>query len=243
MAGNTGPNAYSPAWFEFFHVGISAARTEWETAFIRQSCPLPDFARLLDLCCGMGRHARALAALGYDVTGVERDAQAAAVAREGAGGPVYLQIDVRDYQPEPASFDAAIIMSQSFGYFDAVTNLDLLARLAGALRSGGRLVLDLWNPEFFVSRQGQRSFEMSAGAVRETTRMEDRRLFSRLDYPDGGQDSFEFQTFSPLEMAREAEAVGFRLETACTDFSASVAPSPDKPRIQFVLERLQTLLR
>ena len=234
---STGPNSYSPAWFEFFHVGIPAARTERETAFIQQSCPLPRFSRLLDVCCGMGRHARALASAGYTVTGVERDARAVAAARELDGGPAYVQADVRDYRPEPASFDAAVIMSQSFGYFDPETNRDLLARLGQALRPGGCLVLDLWNPDFFLPRQGQRTFQLPTGSVQETTRMEDGWLFSRLVYPDGGCDEFEFQTFSAAEMEQFVRPLGLQLVTACTDFSAAVTPSSDKPRIQFVLER------
>ena len=73
-------NRYSAEWFESFHVGIAPARTEQETAFVRRCCPLPDFVRVLDVCCGMGRHARMLAAEGYTVTGVERDEQAVRAA-------------------------------------------------------------------------------------------------------------------------------------------------------------------
>jgi SAM-dependent methyltransferase len=237
MATSNDPNSYSRDWFELFHVGISSTRTDQETAFIRHCCPLPSFARLLDLCCGMGRHARALAAQDYTVTGVERDARAVAAARDQGGGPTYIQSDVRDYRPEPASFDAAVIMSQSYGYFEPEVNRELLGRLSAALRIGGRIVLDLWNPDFFFPRQGQRRFELAAGSVQETTRMENGRLYSRLDYPSGGRDEFEFQTFTAAEMASFAQAVGLTLVTACTDFSASVAPSSDKPRIQFVLER------
>ncbi len=232
------PNSYSPAWFQFFHVGISASWTEQETAFIVRSCPLPAYRRILDLCCGMGRHARALAAQGYEVTGVERDTQAVAAARDQAGGPTYIQADVRDYQPGAAAFDAVAIMSQSFGYFDPATNVGLLGRLAAALRPGGRLLLDLWNPAFFLPRQGQRTFELPAGRVWETTRMEGSRLFSRLDYPDGGHDAFEFQTFSAEEMAHFAEPLALGVDTACTNFDAGTPPSPDNPRIQFVLARL-----
>ncbi len=237
------PNSYSNEWFEFFHVGIPAARTEQETAFIQRCCPLPGYTRVLDVCCGMGRHARALAERGYTVTGIERDARAVDAARAQNGGPTYLRADVRDYQPEHASFDAIVILSQSFGYFDPDTNQALLARMGEGLRDGGRLVLDLWNPAFFVSRQGQRTFEMPVGSVVETKRMENGRLFTRLDYPGGGSDAFEFQTFTEAEMAGFARPLGLRLVIACTDFDAEVLPSADKPRIQFVLERRSHELR
>ena len=228
-------NVYSPQWFRFFHVGIPAGRTEREVAFLTRVFPRPDFTRVLDLCCGMGRHARALATLGYEVTGVERDAEAVAAARAQAGGPTYVQVDVREYRPAVGAFDAVVIMSQSFGYFDAKTNGRLLGAWAEALRPGGRLVLDLWNPAFFLPRQGWRTFDLSGGSVRETTRMENGRLFSRLDYPDGGYDAFEFQTFSAEEMARFAAPHGLALTVACTDFDPDRPPSADHPRVQFVL--------
>ena len=79
------------------------------------------------------------------MTGIDRDADAIAKGRELSGGPSYVHADIRDYQPGPGTFDVAIVMSQSFGYFDPTTNRDLLGRLAVSLREGGRVILDLWN--------------------------------------------------------------------------------------------------
>ena len=232
-----GPNSYSPAWFESFPGGIPAARTAQEAGFVREVCPQPSFRRILDVCCGMGRHARALAALGYTVTGVERDARAVVAASAQGGGPTYLPSDIRDYLPESGSFDAVIVMSQSFGFFEPATNRELLARWSKALRPQGRVVLDLWQPGFFRARQGQRRFELPSGPVQETKSMTGDRLSVRLDYPDGGRDDFEWQTFSAVQMADFAPLAGLTLTRACTDFDATVPPAPDKPRVQYVLQR------
>ncbi|MBA3881799.1 MAG: class I SAM-dependent methyltransferase [Chthoniobacterales bacterium] len=113
------PNSYSRQWFDFFHAPIDEARTAQEVAFISRCAPLPEFRRVVDVCCGMGRHARALSGIGYCVVGIDRDAHAIAKARELGGGPTYVQADVREYSPEPESLDLAIVMSQSFGHFDA----------------------------------------------------------------------------------------------------------------------------
>jgi SAM-dependent methyltransferase len=142
------PNTYSRRWFEFFHIGIGEARTIQEATFVCRCAPLPDFRKLADVCCGMGRHARALSSRGYSVTGIDRDSDAIAKARELAGGPSYVHADIRDYRPAPGAFDVAIIMGQSFGHFDPTTNRDVLGRLAAGLRAGGRVILDLWNHEF-----------------------------------------------------------------------------------------------
>src|SRR6266700_8215082 len=82
--------------------------------------------KLVDVCCGMGRHDRALSSEGYSVIGIDRDTYAIAKARELAGGPSYVHADIRDYRPEPGAVDVAIVMSQSFGYFDPTTNSDVL---------------------------------------------------------------------------------------------------------------------
>jgi SAM-dependent methyltransferase len=231
------PNAYSYRWFELFHIGIAESRTTQETDFICACAPLPRFREVVDVCCGMGRHARALFHRGYSVTGIERDAVAIAKARELVGGPSYIQADICDYQPVVGAYDLAIVMSQSFGYFDATTNRDVLRRLAAGVRAGGRVVLDLWSPEFFVAHHGERDFESPDGIVHERKHVENGRLYVHLDYPDSGADDFEWELFTPAEMLSLAESSGLALIASCTDFDMAEEPCPAKPRIQFILER------
>jgi SAM-dependent methyltransferase len=185
----------------------------------------------------MGRHARALVGRGYSVIGIERDALVIAQARELAEGPSYVQADIRDYRPNPSAYDVAIIMSQSFGYFSPTTNRDVFRQLTTGLREGGRIILDLWSPEFFTTHQGERDLELPDGIIRERKRVEDGRLFVHLDYPDGGADEFEWELFTPAEMSSLAESTGLALIVCCTDFDTAMKPYPEQPRIQFVLER------
>jgi SAM-dependent methyltransferase len=70
----------------------------------------------------MGRHARVLSKRGYSVTGIDRNPDVIATARALAGGPTYINADVRDNRPDPGAFDVTMIISQSVGYFDAATN-------------------------------------------------------------------------------------------------------------------------
>ncbi|PYJ18790.1 MAG: hypothetical protein DME96_00850 [Verrucomicrobia bacterium] len=58
-----------------------------------------------------------------------------------------------------------------------------------------------------------------------------------LDYPDGGQEQFEWQLFSPAQMISMAELVGLTRLVACTDFDETTFPSPTNPRVQFLFER------
>jgi len=185
----------------------------------------------------MGRHARALATRGYSVTGVDRDINIVTQARESGGGPIYVQAELREYQPGKESYDAVIVMGQSFGHFEPATNRDVLERLAGALRKGGRMVLDLWNAGFFASHQGERDFYLPDAVIRETKKVEDGRLFVHLTYPNGEEEDFAWELFTPTKMELLIATLPVSLIGCCTDFHTSGEPCVSKPRIQFILER------
>ncbi|MGH2479952.1 MAG: class I SAM-dependent methyltransferase [Ktedonobacteraceae bacterium] len=96
--------------------------TEQDVNFLARQLPLPRYTRVLDLCCGYGRHALCLAQRGYQVTGLDRDEAAISEARkraEEAGQPItYIAGDMLRIGELSGEFDAIINMWQSFGYFD-----------------------------------------------------------------------------------------------------------------------------
>jgi SAM-dependent methyltransferase len=198
---------------------------------------LPEFRNILDICCGTGRHARALSDRGYSIVGIDRDADVIAQARESVSGASFVVANIRIYQPETEAFDALIVMGQSFGHFDAATNREVLGRLASGIRKRGRIILDLWNPEFFAAHEGERDLNTSRGIVRERKHVDDGRLFVQLNYPDGSHEQFEWQLFESAQMKRLAVSLGLVLLTSCSDFNMTTLPSPTNPRIQFLLER------
>lgn len=184
----------------------------------------------------MGRHARELCSRGYSVVGVDRDDKAITAARELNDGPAYLKADIRNYRPEPNSFDLVIVMGQSFGHFDQNTNQLILSRLAGSLGKGGRLILDVWNPAFFLEHQGEHDLDTARGHVREIKRVKGNRLFVQLNYPTGGRENFEWQLFTTVQLRRIAASIGLQPCVACTGFDSTKLPSSGEPRLQFVLE-------
>jgi len=232
-------NEYSPTWYELFLKPIAPEQTEREAAFVAQWLPQPAYSVLLDLCCGPGRHARALAARGYRVTGVDSNAAALAAAWRVSDNTItYIQHDMRQLGEVPGTFDAITCLWQSFGYFDATTNADILRQISEKLRTGGRLVLDIYHRGFFESNQGTRHFERDGRAISETKRMDGDRLTVMLDYgKDLPTDSYAWQLFSPDAIAELARQYGFAQLLACAGFDSATPASAELARMQLVFER------
>lgn len=106
---------------------------------------------VLDLCCGFGRHALAMARAGLAVVGADLSLELLRAARELPEFERHLRgrllcADARRVPLCDASFDAATLLFSSFGYFGEQGDGQVLAELARVLRPGGLAVLDLMNP-------------------------------------------------------------------------------------------------
>ena len=237
-------NTYSSLWFQLF-MPLQAAWTHHDVAFLLRQLPLPRYRRVLDLCCGYGRHAIWLAAQGYTVTGLDRDAAAIEEARRltAAEGQdvTYLIGDMRETGALPDAFDAIINMWQSLSYFDEETNAALLRQIAAKLAPEGRFIVDLYNRDHFERNQGDKIQQINDITVETHGYMEGNRWHSVLSYRDArgarGGDHMEWQVYTPDEFRDLAVACGFTPLVTCTLADANIAPSPDIARMQFVLEK------
>jgi SAM-dependent methyltransferase len=106
---------------------------------------------VLDLCCGPGRFAVPLAKRGFRVTGVDRTAFLLGKAKERAAAEEVriecVREDMRAFI-RPESFDLALSMFTSFGYFDDKDeDLQVLQNVGRSLRKGGAFLLDVMGKE------------------------------------------------------------------------------------------------
>jgi D-alanine-D-alanine ligase len=127
--------------------------------------------RVLDLCCGQGRHALELARRGFrDVTGVDMSPYLIGLARRRAratGASVrFLESDAREWRLSGERFHCVAILGNSFGYFDRREDDALLLRRARqSLGTNGRLVLELVDGDWLRAHFERRSWEWLEGRV------------------------------------------------------------------------------
>jgi SAM-dependent methyltransferase len=110
--------------------------------------------RLLDLCCGFGRLTLEFAARGFTCTGVDITQAYLETGREDAAAEgldiEWVRADIRDFR-RPRSFDIAVCLYTSFGYFSAPQDdKRALTRAYESLASGGVLIIETLGKEIAV---------------------------------------------------------------------------------------------
>lgn len=233
------PNGYSTTWFTTFLQSIPPSQSESEITFVTRHLPRPRYISIVDLCCGAGRHTYLLAEQGYRVIGVDLNPIALAKAKRLPGNKItYVAQDIRHFVKLPGTFDAILILWQSFGYFDEATNRNILYQINQQLTPGGRLILDIYHRNFFEQHQGTHSFVKGGISITESKCINGNRLRVNLNYGNGDTtDVFDWQVYTPEELQKLAEVCGFQCLIACTGFDEKMSPSPEKSRMQFVFEK------
>lgn len=239
-------NAYSALWFKLFMPLQAEEWTQKDIAFLSRQLPLSRYRRVLDLCCGYGRHALPLAKLGYQMTGLDRDeaaiAEAKRCAAEAGLETTYIVSDMRQIEDLRESFDAIINMWQSFSYFDEETNAALMRQTCHKLTPRGRFIIDMYNRNYFERHQGHKSQEIDGVTVETHGYLQGNRWHALLKYRnengDLGEDHMEWQIFTVDEFRALAARCGFATRLVCTWSDEHIMPSPDIPRMQIVLEKL-----
>jgi D-alanine-D-alanine ligase len=132
--------------------------TREEIDFVVEHLELSPGERILDLCGGQGRHCLELAQRGYpNVTVFDYSHTLLRLGAERAActecGTAFCRGDARELGLADSAFDCVLVMGNSFGYFmEDKENSLILGEIARVLKPGGRVLLDLSNREYVVSR-------------------------------------------------------------------------------------------
>jgi SAM-dependent methyltransferase len=177
-------------------------------------------AKILDLCCGIGRHSLALARRGYVVTGVDRTRSYLERAHQQAAAEnlaiEFVEADMRAFT-RPNTFDGAINLSTSFGYFeDPDDDLKVARNLHDSLRPGACAIIDLLGKEVLARILIERTWQTLPDGCLV---LEERKLrlgWSWVDIrhiligPNGRREhSFGNRLYSGTELAALLERAGF----------------------------------
>jgi len=197
---------------------FAAASGEIDGVLARSGSPAG--CRVLDVCCGPGRHSLELARRGFRVTGVDRTPSYLAQARDAAAAEgldvEWVAADAREFRRDGA-FDLALSLFTSFGYYaDPEEDRRLLANVRASLAPGGALVVDLMGKEVIARVFRARDWRPLPGGG---LGLEDRRVVSGWSWlentwtivRDGVVEAHTFGTrlYSAAELGTLLREVGF----------------------------------
>ncbi len=157
--------AFEPTLFNQERLDVTAE----EIDHIVKLLALEKGAKILDLCCGIGRHSLELARRGYQVVGVDLTEEYLASARRQAENEnldvKFVRNDMRRFC-QIESFDAVINMFTAFGYFEVqAENKRVLVNTYCSLRKGGALILDMIGKEVLARIYQERDWHEDDGRI------------------------------------------------------------------------------
>ncbi|MFC8686529.1 class I SAM-dependent methyltransferase [Brevibacillus porteri] len=236
-------------WFErsfredyvlvYRHRDDSAA--DGEIANLLERLPVKDTGRVLDLCCGSGRHSRALARRGYEVVGVDLSPVLLQLAEEQNTYPQlsFARCDMRDI-PFHEEFDIVVNLFTSFGYFSTdEENANVIRNMAQALKTKGEVVIDFLNAAYVMDNLVPNSTkEVSGMLIKEERWIQDGFVKKRILISDESSNEpreymEQVRLFSAQQMIAMLTEAGFEKIQVFGNYQFDEYVANESPRMIF----------
>jgi ubiquinone/menaquinone biosynthesis C-methylase UbiE len=168
---------FDERYLDVFSASFTEEHTGREARAGAEFLALPPGASILDLACGQGRHAIALARLGYPVTGIDLSpvllARARAAAETAGVEVTWVEGDMRSL-PWQGEFDTVVNLTTAFGYFSDGENEGVLREVAKVLKPGGQFLIETMHRDYIVREYQQHDwYETDDGLLVWTLRLFD----------------------------------------------------------------------
>jgi len=243
------PRQWFASWFDSPHYHrLYGYRDEAEAigfvdALVERLRPASG-ARVLDLGCGGGRHARELHAKGLDVLGLDLAASSITSAKPYENEHLRFRRHDMRVPFGTSAFDYVFSFFTSFGYFERMDeHVKVVENVAGALRPGGRLVLDYLNAAYADRRLVAEEMREVDGTVYHIARWTDAgRFFKHIIVDEGSlAPMLEFREqvarFTIEDFSRMFAICGLTIEAVYGDYRLGRYDEVKSPRMVMVARK------
>lgn len=182
------------SWFDtsYYHILYNNRNTEEAARFIDklfEHLKPEKEAKLLDIACGKGRHARHMSENGFDTTGIDLSAASINYAKQYENNTLHFaRHDMRKPFQQNA-FDYAFNLFTSFGYFQTIQeHIDALRAFNTSLKPGGILVIDFFNSVKIINELLPLEIKKEKGITFTITKeLKDKKIIKRIEFEDHGK--------------------------------------------------------
>lgn len=163
--------AYDERYYQTYKDEFTPAQTATDIDGVVTLLGLAPGSRILDLCCGFGRHSIELARRGYCVTGLDLSADLLTHARDDAEAAhvdtTWVHADMRDIPQPSQPYDAVISLFSSFGFIgDDAAEASVLKGIMDVLAPQGKVIIETVNREVLLKNwMARRWHELPNGVI------------------------------------------------------------------------------
>jgi 2-polyprenyl-3-methyl-5-hydroxy-6-metoxy-1,4-benzoquinol methylase len=207
---------------------LSEDRTMMEVDLIDTIFVKNEVKSFIDFGCGDGRITLPLVQKGYMGYGIDLDLDEINHAKRRSSDMVNIKfdnIDFLNFNSSETTYDAAIFVYSSFGYFNDSENQKLLNKVNKCINTGGIIFIDLLNKDWAISKsQGVKDLTQKVSTVtndfKQVTRSRSPQKIDGLLYEitefkvvrqDGSDEKYTYQQrlFSKKEIEELLTESGF----------------------------------
>ncbi|HRU04812.1 MAG TPA: class I SAM-dependent methyltransferase [Candidatus Brocadiia bacterium] len=238
---------FGPDYLLMYGAELTPERSAKEAEAAVRAVRLRRGQRVLDACCGFGRHLPWLARHGLRLVGFDRSPTQMTLAGKPAAsapGAALARADARLLPFADERFDASLCLYTSLGYFGEDENLLHLREIARVTRRGGRLYVDNQNPSHILPRlQPERRVEDPLSQITIIEQFEydeaEHRLYAlkTIISPKGKRDCwFVLRPYAMEELESMLASAGFRVQARFGDYDLRPY-GKDTPRLIVTAKR------
>jgi len=244
--------AWFKDWFSspYYHLLYNHRDDTEATAFIQaliSQLQPPPASRMLDVACGKGRHSKALADMGFNVTGIDLSLSSIEEAKEYETENLeFFQHDMRlpfwiNY------FDYAFNFFTSFGYFKTLREHENAIRtIAGSLHANGTLVMDYLNVHY-AEEHLRKSEEKKVGDIifKIARWHDDEHFFKQIQVEDNGRRQHLFTEkvakFSLGDFTDMFAYQGLQIQEVFGDYKFAHYDIRKSPRLIMIVKKIRNV--
>jgi SAM-dependent methyltransferase len=200
-------------------------------------------SKILDACCGKGRHSIYLNKKGMDVIGIDLSHDSIKYAKQFENDKLHFyEHDIRN-EFYTNSFDYVFNLFTSFGYFNRENeNLKAIKVFYKSLKTNGFLLIDFLNSEK-ITTSIQTVEEKTIDGIKFNIKksIENGLIVKRIDFNDGGihfEYKEEVKALSYADFKRYCKLAGFKIITLFGDYKLNPYDSKHSERLIILAQKI-----